>query len=723
MTEGMRRERVASSTVRPKTWRKRLPTALVVLGSVAAVGAALTAAVTPVPGLDFLPSGHWVLNTVTKYAVHIDGGSSNVDAQVSVPGAVGADSQVVQGPETGYVITDGRISVFGKSKLQVDSQVVPPSRETPIAIEAAGGPYAFYPEAGSLVRFGDQPEQIDTGGPFADQVITPDGTVWLYHKDNGNLCALDKGAATVGSCPATVGEGQSGSLTVVGNQVEFLNTTADVLYPLSDKGLGDGQGVGFPVSDNARLASSDVDGRVAILDPDAHKMSLVDAAQPSRDPVTIHLADGGDYAAPASTGTVVALVDKRKGTVDTWDGKGQPQGKGALHDGADARVSKGEDNRIYVENGKGTEVVVVNQNGELSDVPAEVTPDAAPNSEKAKPGPKVTPDPGTTPPPDRDERSASPPDNPQNVPARVPPHSENPGTTNTPVKPDPPVVPASPPGAPSNVRATAGAGSATVNWAAADGNGANVTGYRVTWSGGSKTVSGTAGSTTVTGLTNGTRYTISVAAVNSAGRGPTASAAVTPSAGAAAPTQIDFVIDPATGDGKLTWKQPDLGGGTLLSYKVTATGFQAQSPTGANAPFPGVVPGQSYTFTVRAVTKTPDGRQLTGAAASKTFTVPGPTPKVSVTEGGQCDPEYDREGCHKMQVTMTGFKPNTTYYITPYATSDGYKNEGVDKQTGADGSITFDRFDYYAVGYDVWVVVTDTNGNEVAKSARHTWES
>ena len=82
------------------------------------------------------------------------------------------------------------------------------------------------------------------------------------------------------------------------------------------------------------------------------------------------------------------------------------------------------------------------------------------------------------------------------------------------------------PGAPANVSATGGDGSATVSWTAPSNGGAPITSYTVTPYIGSTaqpatTVNGTPPVTnaTVTGLTNGTAYTFTVTATNSVGTG------------------------------------------------------------------------------------------------------------------------------------------------------------------------------------------------------------
>ncbi|MEA4893237.1 MAG: Ig-like domain-containing protein [Peptococcaceae bacterium] len=87
------------------------------------------------------------------------------------------------------------------------------------------------------------------------------------------------------------------------------------------------------------------------------------------------------------------------------------------------------------------------------------------------------------------------------------------------------------PGAPASVTATAANEQATVSFTPPTSNGgAKITGYTVTSSPGGITATGTASPITVTGLTNGTAYTFTVSATNSAGTGAAsaASAAITP---------------------------------------------------------------------------------------------------------------------------------------------------------------------------------------------------
>jgi titin len=117
-----------------------------------------------------------------------------------------------------------------------------------------------------------------------------------------------------------------------------------------------------------------------------------------------------------------------------------------------------------------------------------------------------------------------------------------------------PAIPSTRPGAPTGVSAVAADGSATVGWTAPTSTGASaISGYTVLCStGGSYTscgsVTGSATSLRVTGLTNGTAYTFEVTATNGSGAGPAsaASASVTPLAAGVAPT---FGAPSATADG------------------------------------------------------------------------------------------------------------------------------------------------------------------------------
>ena len=86
---------------------------------------------------------------------------------------------------------------------------------------------------------------------------------------------------------------------------------------------------------------------------------------------------------------------------------------------------------------------------------------------------------------------------------------------------------ASSPGAPGQPLGTPGDTTATISWPAADDGGSPVTGYTAT--AGSQTCTTATTTCTITGLTNGTSYSVTVTATNSVGTGPASAAAlVTP---------------------------------------------------------------------------------------------------------------------------------------------------------------------------------------------------
>ena len=122
------------------------------------------------------------------------------------------------------------------------------------------------------------------------------------------------------------------------------------------------------------------------------------------------------------------------------------------------------------------------------------------------------------------------------------------------------------PGAPSGVTASGGNGQSTVSWTApADPGTSAITGYTVTATptGAGSTVSQTFNSTatteTLTGLTNGDSYNLSVAAVSSVGTGPSANASNNPVTIGSAPS--------------ITSASTTFAKGTAGSFTVTTTGI------------------------------------------------------------------------------------------------------------------------------------------------------
>lgn len=685
--------------------RRRVPLISGVLLCVLTAVSLFTGAAKPMPGIQFVLPGHWVYDALAQAAFHIDGATANIDAQAPLPAPPG--SQVVQGGTNGYVVGNSRITQFGQSSLSVEGTSTPPSSETPVGIEATGGPYLVYRNAGKVVRLGDSPVAIGTGGAVGVPVVTSAGTMWLFRTHAGQVCQLPKDATSVGACPGAV-PGHAGALTLVGDHPEFVDTTANAIRPVSDTGLGNAVPLGLHLAPNAVPAPEDVAGRIAILDQPKHQLYLVDPTQPAAaPPVTVTLPPSNTYDGPVSSGNAVALVDRTTNTLLTYGKDGKQLASMPIPSQAGPpRLTRGDDGRVYVDDYEGNDVFVVDPTGSVVNVPVAppkttTTPNPTPNAPD-----NPTPPTQTLAPP----RLAAPPP--------VTPQRSAPPTHAT----TPPAVPATPPGAPSSVSASAGEGSAAVHWGAAEDNRSTITEYRISWSGGSTTTSGGARSATISGLSDGTQYVFSVAAVNAMGTGPAvASNPVTPAGAAGAPTGLSATHDKSQGGVayKVSWNPPDMHGGQFQHYLVSATGQPDQTVT---SPFALEVyltmPSGTLTFTVRAITTSADGRTLTGAAASVSVTPLKPS--IQISRGADSESsDCKAPDCAWVHTVMTGFAPNTSYSVVPHA-GDGHQfSDPCTTTTDANGDATCDDTRYDVGGETIWVDVQTSDGT--VESNHYYW--
>ena len=223
------------------------------------------------------------------------------------------------------------------------------------------------------------------------------------------------------------------------------------------------------------------------------------------------------------------------------------------------------------------------------------------------------------------------------------------------------------PGAPTSVSATAGDAAATLTFSApASNGGAAITAYTAscTAAGATRTATGAASPLTVTGLTNGTGYSCSVTATNSAGTGAASSAvSVTPVgavAGSFALTSsaaieggalpADYTCDGTGSSPPLSWTDPPAGTQAFALLMTTLPGDgttkwnwvlygipaaaralpkdvfgSATAGVGSDGPFVGYQPpcsqgpgAKTYTFTLYALSGLPDltasGSPVTGSA-------------------------------------------------------------------------------------------------------------
>jgi hypothetical protein len=199
--------------------------------------------------------------------------------------------------------------------------------------------------------------------------------------------------------------------------------------------------------------------------------------------------------------------------------------------------------------------------------------------------------------------------------------------------------PAAAPMAPAGLQVIPQNGQIQVGWAAPPDGGSPITSYTVTVQPATVppvTTGGTTTVATVTGLTNGTAYTVSVTAANKAGTGPADTAGpVTPAASIApgAPGNLTAVTT-APGTVALQWTPPASSGTSAITgYTVTATpgGSQVTSdqcgstaPVECTATMAGLSSATAYTFAVTATSAAG-----TGAASNATRAV---TPNLVVKQ-------------------------------------------------------------------------------------------
>ena len=231
--------------------------------------------------------------------------------------------------------------------------------------------------------------------------------------------------------------------------------------------------------------------------------------------------------------------------------------------------------------------------------------------------------------------------------------------------------------APTAVQGTPRDSSVALSWTAPDDSGGTpITGYQITPYIGSTAqtpyMTGSANtSQVVTGLTNGTAYTFTVAAINGSGTGPasTASAAVTPVPATlpGVPTgAMGTVRDSAVG---LSWTAPASdGGGNITGYQVTPyIGTAAQTPVLTNSPatntiITGLTNGITYTFTVAAINSAGTG----GASAPSASVTPAAATVPGVPTGVAGTPGDGTVTLSWSAPASDGGSTITGYQVTPY---------------------------------------------------------
>jgi hypothetical protein len=239
------------------------------------------------------------------------------------------------------------------------------------------------------------------------------------------------------------------------------------------------------------------------------------------------------------------------------------------------------------------------------------------------------------------------------------------------------------PSAPTALSVEADNGSVYVSWSApvSDG-GATITGYRVTANPGNHVVqvNGDTYNATVSGLTNGTQYTIAVIAINSAGNGSAASTTATPQPTLPGSPSIVRVL---LGDGTahVRWTHGSNGGSALTAYTIQVVDTsisQTLAGTATSYLLTGLPNGAPFTIRLRAT-------NAVGAGPILQYEVPAPIPVATrnstfasaaaarLTGGGALNTFRETINVHRGSVipyvsTLTGVNAGLFYAATSGAT-------------------------------------------------------
>lgn len=221
------------------------------------------------------------------------------------------------------------------------------------------------------------------------------------------------------------------------------------------------------------------------------------------------------------------------------------------------------------------------------------------------------------------------------------------------------VFAADPPGAPTLSSVVAGNGQVDVTWTAPKNDGGSaVTNYYIKHVAGKNTVivntkASKAGTYTVTGLTNGTEYTFSVAAENAIGTGVySATQTATPVAAGSAP-DAPTLESAVAGDRSvaLVWDAPENDGGSAITGYIvsyTPSGGDSTAVTLGNIKAYSIrdlVNNTQYTLSVKAVNSVGVSASSNALKATPqaSATVPGtPTSFTATPSNGQILYNWDR---------------------------------------------------------------------------------
>lgn len=278
------------------------------------------------------------------------------------------------------------------------------------------------------------------------------------------------------------------------------------------------------------------------------------------------------------------------------------------------------------------------------------------------------------------------------------------------------VTPAGLPQGPASVTATVdGVGAVTLNWPAANGNGAAIQRYELSINNGAARALDTRTSYRVTGLSKSTTYSFKIRACNDVGCGAWSAADSATTWG-----DPDQVGTPSVSAGNATvdasWNAPAANGSPIDHYDVDLDPGGSKSVNGRSTSWSGLNNGTTYRVRVRACNEVGCGPYSGWASATPESprdvnVAKGADAQGATAGGGSCT----NSSCRWLNITATGFAANTTYSYTCNASNTGVFSSG---SMTTDGSGRATRGSpiscYYGFpGQQVWVIFGGVRSNTI----------
>jgi Fibronectin type III domain len=602
----------------------------------------------PALGMQMLNGEAWLVNTVNRSVSLVDGYSGKVSSQVGVPGVSG-NLQVVNTPGGAVVVGQGgrmvqvsndNFTASGPFASPIPGRIVlvgggpvtsTAGQSALYAIDEAGGEIRqLNPSSPQLAPIGPV---ISAGRPITTPMVAPDGSLYVAVPGLGAV-----GHVTDGSLALIRGIGHPGdhlAVALAGAQAVAADLSSGTVMPLGIAAVS-GPSLRVPSAAGAgQLVGSDIsNGLVSLIG--AHTVDSVNVT--TRSTSATPLRPAFNATASAMQGQNVVLINSTRKQVVVVDTATRTVRRLTMPGRFPPDQLTVRDRLVFVNASDGASALVIN----ASRVATTVTKYTGP--------PPVHPKPRQFPAPAPNQ-------------ARTPVTARN---TPNPRKQTPHL-----PGAPVHPVATAGNASATLSWGAAPANGSAITKYVISWTGSNTpmTVSSRTLGTTVSGLSNGTSYVFTIAAMNGVGQGPSASTSqVIPNSNVpGAPANATATASQPNGSVTLTWSAPG-NGSQIASYTISAAGTGTQLQAGVTGttstigPSQGLTLGSPVQFQVTAVSTSGLSSAPSAPSAAVTPYQAPSAPAVQVSS-------YSQSGTSAIMsvscdATCQGGLPPQTYQVT-----------------------------------------------------------